>query len=82
MGVQKMKRVDNLKRNGSGCLDLTAYEAIKNVERRSKKLDMDLDEGHKLNILLRSIKILCDRSGYSMIGRITLKNKKTGKIYK
>ena len=77
-----MGRYDELKRNASGCLDPTAYEAIKNIDRKTTKLDKDLHEGYILNKLINSIKILCDRSGYVVVGRVVLKNKKTGKIYK
>jgi hypothetical protein len=54
--------------NGSGCKDLTAYEAIKHVERLKKLLMMIFD--------------ICELAGFHVEGRIVLKDKKTGKIWR
>ena len=61
----------NPKYNGSGCKDLTAYEAIENVEseRRLKKL-------------LAEIFRLCYIAGFHVEERIVLRDKKTGKIWR
>ena len=58
------------KRNPSGCLDLTAYEAIKNV---------DLDR--LKNELLKAIFDICELSDFCIVGRINLKDKRTGKTW-
>lgn len=62
----------NPKLNGSGCKDLTAYEAIKNVD---KLPDM-------VTQLLKIIKNLANICGFEVIGRIGLRNKTSGKEYR
>lgn len=57
--------------NASGCTDLTAYEAIKNVERE--------DQFKKL---LATIFYICDLAGFHLEERLVLKDKKTGKIWR
>lgn len=60
------------KRNASGCLDLTAYEAIKNIE----------DENDRFNKLLNVIFGICDLAGYHIEERIIIRDKRTGKIWR
>ena len=62
----------DLMRNGSGCLDPTAYEAIKNIEREDENF-------HKL---LHMIFDICELSGFRIEGRIVLIDKVTGKVYR
>ena len=63
------------RRNLSGCMDMTAYEAINNVskeewnERRVKKV-------------LATIYNVCELAGFRVESRIVLKDKKTGKEWK
>lgn len=64
--------MQNPKLNGSGCKDLTAYEAIKNIEKPD-----DL-----VNNLIKLMKNLADMFGFEVIGRIGLKNKFNGKEYR
>ena len=61
-----------LKRNGSGYVDPTAYNAIKNVDKESERF-------HKV---LNMIFDICELSGFSIEGRIILKDKKTGKVWR
>lgn len=72
-----MSRDRDLKRNGSGCLDLTAYEAIRHIECESGDV-----ECVRFHTLLDSIFELCDKSGYRIKGRIVLEDKKTGRIHR
>ena len=65
---------ENPKTNASGCLDLTAYQAI-------EKADADLEKS-RLPKLIDIIKGLCETCGFTVEGRIVLKGKSTGKIYK
>lgn len=60
------------KRNASGCLDLTAYEAIKNIDKESERF-------HKL---LTTIFSVCELSDFVIEGRIVLKDKRTGKVWR
>ena len=63
--------MDDLRKNGSGYADPTAYKAIKGLEseKRVKKL-------------LATIFFICDLAGYSVEERIVLKDKKTGKVWR
>ena len=59
------------RKNASGYSDLTAYEAIENLDREKR-----------LKKLLAEIFRLCDKSGFHLECRIVLKDKKTGKIWR
>ena len=60
------------RKNASGCLDLTAYDAIKNIE----------DEQEKVHKVIGCIKRVCELAGFDIEGRITLVNKDTGRIWR
>ena len=64
------------RKNAEGYSDPTAYEAIKNVERGA---DADDERFHKL---LDTIFSICELSGFHVEGRIIIKDKKTGKIWR
>ena len=57
--------------NGSGCKDFTAYEALKNIEREEQ-----------LKKLLGTIFYITNLAGFTIEGRIVLKDKRTGKIWR
>ena len=63
--------MDELKRNGSGYYDPTPYQAIK-----------DLESDRRVNKLIATIFFICDLAGFRVEGRIVLKDKKTGKIWR
>ena len=63
---------DNSKYNAEGYLDLTAHEAI-------NRADEDLN-GKRYDYTLHLVEELCDLCGYTIIGPVVLKNKRTGKI--
>lgn len=63
---------NDLKKNLSGYSDPTAYEAIKNVEV----------ECGRFNKLLHTIFYICELAGFEIEGRIVLRDKKTGHIWK
>ena len=62
----------DLKHNESGALDLTAYEAIRKADK----------EAARFYKLLYTIFNICELSGFNLEGRITVKDKRTGKIWK
>lgn len=62
----------DLKRNGEGYMDPTAYLAIKHTE----------DENTKFQKLLDTIFNICELSGFHIEGRIVIKSKKTGRVWK
>lgn len=65
-------RDNELKRNASGYFDPTAYEAIKNADK----------ENEKFHDLLHTLRHICNLADFEITGRIILKDKKTGKVYK
>jgi hypothetical protein len=67
-GVVKMRKD---KYNASGCKDMTAYEAIENIESEDR-----------FKRLLAGIFRLCELSGFHLEGRIVVKDKKTGKVWR
>lgn len=64
------------KLNASGYPDLTAYAAIEKVSKEEKELYRKVSE------LLKVLKIIIDWAGFELIGRIWLKDKKTGREFK
>ena len=65
----------NEKLNASGCKDLTAYQALKNIEAEEKA-------EARCKKLLATIFSICELSGFHLEDRIVLKDKKTGKIWR
>ena len=63
--------MENPKFNGSGCKDMTAYKAIENIEAEKR-----------FKRLLHKIFRLCDSAGFHLEGRIVVRDKKTGKIWR
>lgn len=68
---------DELKKNGEGYPDPTAYEAILRAEGPTT-YEQECEMHHKLiGCILR----ICELAGYSVESRIVLKDKRTGKIW-
>ena len=68
---------NNEKYNASGCADPTAYEAIGNVRKQDrKKLDKTV------NALIKELKATIAAGGFTLQGRIVLKDIKSGAIFK
>lgn len=63
------------RRNASGYMDLTAYEAIENVDREA-----DAEKRYKK--LLSTIFYICDLAGFHIEERIVIRDKKTGKVWR
>ena len=64
-------KVENPKLNASGCYDMTAYEAIRDIERTEDA-----------NKLLKTIFYIVNLAGFRIDGRIVLQDKKTGKKWR
>jgi len=60
------------RKNASGCDDPTAYEAMKNLE----------EEGKAFKKLLRVIEYICGLGGFEVQGKVVLKNKESGRIWR
>lgn len=63
-------------RNKEGYADPTAGEAIGTVAREEKK------HNEEVTNLVNVVKQIINLAGFEMVGRITLKDKKTGKEYR
>lgn len=66
---------EDSRRNGSGCIDMTAYEAIKRV-------DSEAEAEERFRKLLRHIFYICDLAGFHIEGRLEIRDKRTGKIWR
>lgn len=62
---------NDLRKNGSGYDDPTAYEVIKHNQSEIRFYK-----------LLHTIFHICELAGFQLEGRVTLKDKRTGIIYK
>ena len=71
-----MENERDLKVNGSGYPDPTAYAAIKNIEKEFN------EESERFYKLLYAIFNICELSDFCLEGRIQLKDKRTGKIWR
>lgn len=63
------------RRNASGYMDPTAYEAIRNVEREAEAEE-------RFKKLLSTIFYIADLAGFHIEGRLTIRDKKTGKVWR
>lgn len=62
--------------NSSGCPDPTAYHALKPLIKE----EADLDK--KVHNLINVLKFIVDWAGFEFIGRIQVKDKRTGKEFR
>ena len=70
-----MSKYDDPRRNASGYMDLTAYEAI-------RKADQEAEAEARFKKLLSTIFYICDLAGFHIESRLEIKDKKTGKIWR
>ena len=64
--------MSNLRNNGSGCYDPTACHAISTIDKEDAKFHKVLD----------TIRTICELSGFQIEGRIVLKHKKSGRVWR
>lgn len=62
-------------RNGEGYNDPTAAGAMAAVRKEEAIAE-------KNHMLMKSIRCIVDLAGFEIVGRITLKHKKSGKVFK
>lgn len=65
-------------KNYEGYADPTAADAISSADREKKEREMS-ELNHWAITTMRSV---ADSAGFEIVGRITLKHKRTGKIFK
>ena len=61
--------------NTSGCMDLTAYEAIKNVDR-------EIEANERFEKFLQTVFVVADLAGLHVEERLVVKDKKTGQVWR
>lgn len=62
--------------NASGCPDPTAYHALHPIIREEEALDA------KVNFLIKVLKYVIAESGFELLARIELRDKKTGRCFR
>lgn len=64
------------RRNAEGYLDVTAYLGTKNVIQEESEAE------RKKKDLIHTFRLLADMAGFEIVGRITIKHKKTGRVFR
>lgn len=64
------------RRNEEGYLDLTAYHGTKSVIQEENEAE------RKNKDLIHTFRLLADMAGFEIVGRITIKHKKTGRVFR
>lgn len=64
--------MDDLKRNGSRYYDPTAWKAIKHISEEEKKTSK----------VIKTLQAVAHLAGYEIVGRIVLRDKETGEIWR
>lgn len=62
--------------NASGCVDPTAQSALEPIQREQDAAD------DRASAVIHVIKTMLDLSGYDLLKRIEIKDRKTGREYK
>lgn len=73
-----MSTNDDIKKNGSGYYDPTAYKAI----RRMGSEEKNVSGKERFDKLLNEIFMVCKHHGFHLENRVVLRDIKTGKIWK
>ena len=60
------------RKNASGCSDPTAYQAMMNINH----------EEEAFKKLFRTLRYICNVAGFEFDGRIRIRNKESGRVYK
>lgn len=67
---------DNPKRNSEGYYDPTAYAALRPIIQEENTLEREV------NALIKVLKYIISKSGFELVSRIEIKDKKTGRVFK
>ena len=65
--------MDDLKRNGSGYIDPTMYKAVTKVEKERRDL---------ASKVIKTLKNVAHLAGFEIVGRLTLRDTRSGEIFK
>lgn len=67
-----MSEYKNIKKNASGYDDPTAHKAITKVDKERERFEK----------FLNTIFTICELSGFHLEGRLTVRDKKSGRVWK
>lgn len=67
---------DNPKLNSEGYYDPTAYNGLRNILREENALE------HDVTVLIKVLKYIIGKAGFELVGRIEIKDKKTGRVFR
>lgn len=71
---------NNPLRNPSGYIDYTAHDAIEHADAERERKKRERNHAH--HKVIETIFTICELAGFEVEGRIVLKDKKTGKVYR
>lgn len=63
----------DLKKNGSGVYDPTAWKAISKVDKEAQE---------KYDCVMEQIERICEKAGFEILDAIILKDKKSGRVWR
>lgn len=67
---------DNPRRNSEGYFDPTAYMGLKPIIEEENALEREV------NMLVKVLKYIISKSGFELVNRIELRDKKTGRTFR
>lgn len=67
---------DNPRRNSEGYYDPTAYMGLKPIIDEENALEREV------NMLIKVLKYIISKSGFELVSRIELRDKKTGRTFR
>lgn len=67
---------DNPKLNSEGYYDPTAYNGLRNILREENALERDV------TMLIKVLKYIIGKAGFELVGRIEIRDKKTGRVFR
>ncbi len=65
-----------IKRNKEGYKDPTAYAALSNIQKE------EAEQQRRVSELVNVLKYIIDKSGFELMARIELRDKRTGKEFR
>ena len=67
---------DNPRKNSEGYSDSTAYEGLRPIIAEENALNKEV------STLISVLKFIIDKSGFELVNRIEIKDRKTGRVFK
>lgn len=79
-----MDENNDIRKNGSGYFDPTAYKAISHVDasETKKQSNSNMKDSERFHKLMNVIFSVCELSGFHLESKIVVRDKKTGRIWR